>query len=265
MAIEVFNRYEKKYILDDCTYEKLLRRIEEYMEPDEYNKSHEFYSISNIYYDTPTDELIRNSLAKPVYKEKLRLRAYGVPGANDKVFLEIKKKYDGLVNKRRINLELMEAYDYLNKKIRPDENKEYINSQVLKEIDYFTQCYRLEPKVYIAYDRKAYFARDDHEFRLTFDSNIRTRRYDLGLEMGDYGNKLMEEGKWLMEVKISDAIPLWFTRILSELKIYQATFSKYGTEYKKNLEKNYEGEIICLNQYLQQHRMEPQLQWANQY
>lgn len=252
MAIEVFNRIEKKYLLDDTTYERLTQRLEEYMEVDEYNRKQEFYSIANIYYDTPSDELIRNSLERPAYKEKLRLRSYGVPGLEDKVFLEIKKKYGGVVNKRRTALTLQEAYEYMDNGKLPTE-KPYINGQVLREIDAFSKRYELLPKVYLAYDRKAFFGKEDKEFRVTFDTHVRTRREQVRLEKGMEGTPLLEEGIWLMEVKISGAAPLWFTHLLSEYEIYGTSFSKYGTEYKKYLFQHnmLKGEeILCLNQLL---------------
>lgn len=254
MAIEVFNRIEKKYLLDDAIYEKLTQRLGEYMEVDEYNKNQQFYSIANIYYDTLSDELIRNSLEKPAYKEKLRLRSYGVPGLEDKVFLEIKKKCGGIVNKRRTLLTLEEAYDYMDNGKSPEE-KPYINCQVLHEIDAFLQRYELVPKVYLAYERMGFFGKEEKEFRVTFDTGIRARRENIRLEKGMEGIPLLEKGLWLMEVKISGAAPLWFTHLLSEFKLFAVSFSKYGTEYKKYLlqQNMLKGEeILCLNQLLHQ-------------
>ena len=228
MAIEVFNRYEKKYIIDEDTFHKLTYQIADYMNPDAYNRNGEAYRISNIYYDTENDQLIRASIEKPVYKEKLRLRAYGTPELSDNVFVEIKKKYDGIVNKRRTSMTLQEAYDFLDDDICPDNHEGRINRQVLKEIDYFKNFYHLQPKVYLSYDRFAYFEKDDG-------------------------------GQYLMEVKISGAVPLWFTKIISGLNVYPVSFSKYGTEYKQYVLTNYtslmyKGENICLNQSLHQHQ-----------
>ncbi|WP_166239858.1 polyphosphate polymerase domain-containing protein [Paenibacillus turpanensis] len=232
MAIEVFNRYENKYLLTTAAYEQFYERLLEYMELDEYNKQHEFYSISNIYFDTKHDTLIRNSLAKPKYKEKLRLRAYGVPQENAKVYLELKKKVFGLVNKRRTALRIHEAYDLVCRGIEP-ELQDDMNKQVLQEIQYFVQRYELQPKVYLAYDRKALFCKNNRDLRITFDTSIRSRRYDLRLEAGDHGEPLLEEGRWLMEVKAEKTIPLWLSKLLSEHKMYRTSFSKYGNEYKK--------------------------------
>lgn len=267
MSIEVFNRYEKKYLLDAEAYRNIADTLPEHMEPDEYNKSHEFYTIGNIYYDTGDDYLIRNSLAKPEYKEKLRLRAYGVPQPNDKVFLEIKKKYKGLVNKRRSTLRLEEAYEFLTSGEKPELQK-YMNKQVLNEIEYMLRLYKPEPKLYLAYDRKAMFSRENRGLRITFDTNIRTRRYDLRLECGCYGEPLLSPGQWLMEVKAENAMPLWLSRLLSEYSIYATSFSKYGREYQNKLEeeRSKKGDrSICSKHYSLQPRTAPQYRWQPQY
>lgn len=231
MAIEVFNRYEHKYMLDRETFEKVIKILDEHMDMDSHNKDHTPYTISNIYFDTPDDYLIRTSLSKPDYKEKLRLRAYGVPDRDSKVFLEIKKKFKGIVNKRRTKLKLDEAYTFLESG-KPPILKDYMNSQVLHELEYFLKIYNLSPKLYLAYDRIAYFEKDNRDLRISFDMNIRSRRYDLALEKGDYGERLLPDDVYLMEVKTSLAKPLWLTHLLAELDIKRTRFSKYGTEFK---------------------------------
>ncbi|OMD12518.1 molecular chaperone [Paenibacillus odorifer] len=234
MAIEVFNRYENKYLLDNEAYYKFYNQLLEYMELDDFNKQHEFYSITNLYYDTEHNTLIRNSLAKPKYKEKLRLRAYGVPNQDTKVYLEIKKKVFGLVNKRRTSLKLNEAYDFVATGMEP-EFKDYMNKQVIEEIKYFLTRYDLQPKVYLSYDRKALFCKNNRDLRITFDTNIRSRRYDLKMEHGVHGEPLLEPGQWLMEVKAENTVPVWLAKMLSEHQMYRTSFSKYGNEYKKML------------------------------
>ena len=232
MAIEIFNRHEQKYLLDEDTFQKVIEVMDKHMMPDKYNVNHEPYTISNIYFDTEDDYLIRTSLSKPKYKEKLRLRSYGVPKNDSNVFLEIKKKFNDIVNKRRTVLKLSEAYDFISSG-KPPEIKEYMNKQVLKEIEYFLQVYRLKPKVYLAYDRIAYFEKGNDDLRISFDENIRTRRYDVALEDGDYGEKLLPDGVYLMEIKTSKAMPLWLTDMLTRYNIKKQSFSKYGTEFKK--------------------------------
>lgn len=252
MAIEVFKRTEKKYMLNQQTYEKVIGEVERHMISDKFSADGAMYNIANIYYDTPTDELIRRSIEKPVYKEKLRLRSYGVPKMQDIVFLEIKKKYKGVVYKRRTRLRLQEVYDLMHEE-KELEDSEYVNRQVLSEIQYFMKMYDLSPKVYISYDRRAYFGDNEPELRITFDTNIRTRRTELGLEKGNYGTPLLCEGLWLMEVKTSGAVPLWFARLLTENEIYGISFSKYGTEYTQGIMKKREEkgeEILCLNPFL---------------
>ena len=238
MAIEVFNRYEHKYLLDRCQFENAVRIIEKYMEKDSHNVGEKPYTISNLYYDTPDDFLIRTSVSKPVYKEKLRLRSYGVPNLDSKVYLEIKKKFDGIVNKRRTTLSLSEAYEFLLSGV-PPKPKGYMNTQVLREIEYFLKIYNLSPKLYLAYDRIAFFEKGNKDLRISFDMNIRTRRHDLRLEYGDSGERLLEGDVYLMEIKTSLAKPLWVTGMLAELDIKRQSFSKYGTEYK-NFAKDFE-------------------------
>ncbi len=232
MAVEVFSRYEKKYILDRQQVEWLRKSISGYMNEDKHNKDGKMYNIANIYYDTPEDLLIGRSIDKPKYKEKLRLRSYGVPELSDEVFLEIKKKYKGLVNKRRTVLKLRDAYRLIDEGVVPGET-EYINRQVLNEIIFFLQRYELSPKVYLSYDRYAYFSKTDNDFRLTFDTNIKTRRKNLRLEAGGHGELLMGDDFWLMEVKSLYGFPMWFVKLLSDNNIYSQSFSKYGNEYKK--------------------------------
>ena len=231
MPIEVFNRYEHKYILDRKTFEKVIKSLDEHMIVDYHNEGCKPYTIANVYFDTYDDYLIRNSLSKPEYKEKLRLRSYGVPNEESIVFLEIKKKVRGIVNKRRTGLRLDEAYRFLSSGI-PPEPKKYMNAQVLRELEYFLKIYDLVPKLYLAYDRIAYFEKDNNDLRISFDMNIRSRRYDLKLEKGDYGKRLLPENTYLMEIKTSLAKPLWLTNMLTELDIKRERFSKYGTEFK---------------------------------
>ncbi|WP_068777166.1 polyphosphate polymerase domain-containing protein [Paenibacillus sp. FJAT-26967] len=232
MAIEVFNRYENKYLLDDTSFRMIHEKLLAYMELDEYNRKHTFYSISNLYYDTRDHALIRNSLLKPKYKEKLRLRSYGVPEPGAKVYMEIKKKVHGLVNKRRTALKTDEAYEFVRTGVKP-ELASYMNKQVLSEIEYFLQRYALEPKVYLAYDRIAMFSKESRDLRITFDCNIRSRRTELMLESGNHGEPLLGPGQWLMEVKAEKTIPVWLARLLSEHSMFRTSFSKYGNEYRK--------------------------------
>ena len=230
MAIKSFKRYEKKFLINESQYNELIPKLLDYMNPDKYCQNNNTYSIYNIYYDTENNDVIRHSISKPYYKEKLRLRSYKVPTSkDDKVFLELKKKINGIVSKRRLSLTLGEAYEFLYNQKRPDV-KDYIDNQVLNEIDYYLSKTKVYPKVFIAYERNAFFCKNNPDFRVTFDSKVLTRRNHLLLEKGSFGEDVVGSGRYLMEVKILGSIPLWFTRILSELKIYPTHFSKYGNE-----------------------------------
>ena len=217
-----FRRCEKKYLLTHAQYQAMRLGMAPHMEPDAYPR----YSISNIYYDTEHYDLIRASLEKPVYKEKLRLRSYGVPGELDPAFVEIKKKFDGVVYKRRITMQMRDAASWLRGERIGD------GSQISREIDYFLQLYRPEPKVFIAYDREAYRASDGGELRITFDTHLRARSNDLDLRLGDHGLPLLDGKLYLMEIKIPDAAPLWLVRLLREAGARRVHFSKYGLAYQ---------------------------------
>lgn len=221
---EVFKRVEKKYLLTKEQYEGLMPLINEYMRGDEYGES----TICNIYYDTPNNRLIRLSLDKPVYKEKLRLRTYGAPNENTTAFVEIKKKYQGIVYKRRISMKYSEAMAFTKDRMPPVKD-----SQIAHEITWLLNYYDgIAPAMVLTYDRTAYFAKNDPNLRITFDKNILWRDYDIDLLLGIYGNSILPEGCRLMEVKIPDAMPLWLAHKFDELKIVPTSFSKYGKAYE---------------------------------
>ena len=232
MSQSVFNRYEKKYILPKEIYFELRERIKDKMIEDEYGLS----TICNIYYDTYNKELIRKSIDKPIYKEKLRIRSYGVPKDDSKVFVEIKKKYNKVVNKRRICLKLNDAYNLVENNILPEIKDDYQNKQILSELQFFLKQYSLEKSIYLAYDRIAMKCLTE-DFRLTFDSNIRSRYVDMELEKGDEGNLLLPPNYYLMETKVMGTTPIWFSKIISDLAIYPTSFSKYGNFYRRNIER----------------------------
>lgn len=232
----IFERKEQKYLLSKQQYRYLREALLLYMQIDQYG----LHTICNIYYDTENYELARRSIEKPVYKEKFRIRSYGIPSLEDIVFLELKKKWEGTVYKRRIGMKLKEAIYYLK-----DNTKVKDKGQILEEIDYFFKFYQPEPKVFLAYDRIAMFGKENSQIRITFDQNIRVRQNNLDLTKGDNGEKLLEKEQYLMEIKVPGAQPLWLVNLLSEFCIYPNSFSKYGVFYKNRIVK--EGDdSLCL-------------------
>lgn len=221
-----FKRVEKKFVLTREQYEMVLPMVEANMDRDVYGQ----YTISNLYYDTPFYDLVRRSIEKPVYKEKFRVRSYGTPGPEDKVFAEIKKKYKGIVYKRRIadTYEEVEAFIRERKALPADR-------QIQREIQWFLHMYQPEAKVFIGYDRTAFAGREGEDIRMTFDENIRYRETELDLRAGTHGSPVLQEDFIIMEVKVPKAIPLWFVKVLSENQIYSHSFSKYGTCYQTYL------------------------------
>ena len=220
----VFKRYELKYMLSLDQKEQVLAAMAPYMELDQYGRT----TIRNLYYDTDTYLLIRRSIEKPIYKEKLRIRSYSKALAESKVFVELKKKYKHVVYKRRIPLSNEEAMAWLSGDGHPEPH-----TQISNEIDYFMNYYgALHPTVFLSYEREAFYSTDGTDFRVTFDDTILCRREDLSLTSDVYGTPILPEGRVLMEIKCSGGIPLWMTEVLSREKIYKTPFSKYGTAYK---------------------------------
>lgn len=231
----IFKRHEAKYRLTLEQLALIKQEFNTHMIADEHGES----TICSLYYDTPDFRLIRRSIEKPVYKEKLRIRSYGIPDETSKVFVELKKKYKKVVYKRRVCLTEDEAMHYL----ATGDIAEH--SQITNEIDYFKKYYTsLAPSMVLSYKREAYYAKNDHDFRVTFDREILWRDYDLQLSKGVYGRPLLDSNTVLMEVKTAEAIPLWFVKLLSENQIYKTSFSKYGTAYHTLLEEKQKSEEI---------------------
>lgn len=221
---KVFKRHELKYMLTYTQYENLKQLMQEHMKLDKYGKN----TISNLYFDTSDFLLIRRSIEKPCYKEKLRVRGYGDITHDSQIFIELKKKYKGIVYKRRIITPHDEGMGYLvnNASLSDD-------TQITHELDYFKKFYHdLAPRVFLSYEREAYYGLVDPDFRMTFDQNILARDYDMDLTKGRYGAKVVPDGTILLEVKTSVGLPKWLLEYFGENHIYKASFSKYGTAYK---------------------------------
>lgn len=247
MAIQtVFKRYELKYMITKEQQARILQAMEPYMIPDKYGKS----TIRNIYFDTDDHILARHSIAKPDFKEKLRIRSYSKADSDSTVFVELKRKYDHIVYKRRVALPEKAAMEWTQRFSDPKLSSK--SEQMVSEIDYFLSYYRyLKPAVFLSYDRQAYKMKPvsqshdassqsgtvtpqtNMDFRVTFDENIMFRDYDLSLQSDVYGQSLLEADKVLMELKCSGGIPMWMTEVLSEEHVYKTSFSKYGTAYTR--------------------------------
>lgn len=219
----IFKRYELKYLITKEQKEKMIALMEPYMKLDDYGRD----LINNIYYDTPDSLLVRRSLEKPIYKEKLRVRSYGVASADSTVYVEIKKKYKGIVYKRRVSMTEKQAGEYLNK-----GQPAPVRNQITDEIDYFMKLYRnLQPALSLTYEREAFYGLQDENLRITFDDNILWREDEMSLTGQPHGKPILKPNQVLMEIKVASAMPMWMAAALSELGIYRTSFSKYGTAY----------------------------------
>lgn len=225
----IFKRYEIKYMLTRSQFEAMQELLDRYTIADEHGRN----TICSLYFDTPDFLLIRRSLEKPMYKEKLRLRSYGVATDDTKVFIELKKKYDGVVYKRRIHMRESDANKFLLDNCNIDD------SQIAHEIRYcFNRYEGLAPACLLMYSRMAFYGKDNPDFRITFDDNILWRDCDLNLREGIFGEKVLSDDYVLMEVKVADCMPMWLVKFLSENEIYKTSFSKYGTAYKTMLSRS---------------------------
>ena len=221
MQGNTFERFEEKYLLTAVQYQKVMAGLRGRMHPDLFGRS----AVSSIYYDTPDYRLIRSSLEKPDYKEKLRVRAYGTPTAGSRAFVELKKKVDGIVYKRRAEMALSQANLLLAGKQTEQD------SQIIREIRYFVDFYQPQPSVFLSYKRVAYTG-SESGLRITFDDDIRFRTSAIRLTAGIWGQELLAPGMTLMEIKAPDAMPLWLCELLNNNGIYPASFSKYAVCYR---------------------------------
>ena len=224
----VFKRIEKKYLLSEAQQEALLQRIGAQLRPDEYGRS----TVLSLYLDTPDRRIIRSSIEAVDYKEKLRLRSYGTAKADSAVFLELKKKFGGVVYKRRAAMTLTEAERYLRMGVKPFE------SQIMSELDWAMRLYgRPKGAMLIACEREAWFDEEHPDLRLTFDRNIRCRENELRLDRGSAGTALLPKDTVLLEIKTAGAMPLWLADALDAEGVLPGSFSKYGEAYLRTLEK----------------------------
>ena len=221
---------------DQVTYFK--KRILEYMKIDKYGLT----SICSIYFDTPSYSLINKSIEKPKFKEKLRLRSYGIAKKDSPVFLEIKRKNEKIVYKRRIMTKEDKAYRFFL------EDEEFDHNQISRELQAFKESHHhLEPKYLIIYDRIAYY-QDDSDVRITLDMNPRYRVDDLNLHTSLEGTPLLDEGEAILEIKVQHSVPMWLVDILTKGKIYQSSFSKVGAAHKREMKNNNQKQISINHQ-----------------
>ncbi|TVT28854.1 polyphosphate polymerase domain-containing protein [Salinicoccus cyprini] len=226
MVLEVFNRREVKYLIPFETYESIVQEIMDWMRYDKFGTDGK-YNIVSLYFDSADEKIYTETRNKLLFRQKLRLRVYDEADLTSTSFLEIKQKYNNVVNKRRTALPLFEAYDYIYR--RNDVSHAVTNPQIYKEVDYFRNLYDLDPKVVVSYDRHAFHGIHEADLRVTFDYNLRCRSDDLNIENGPHGTHFIDRNLVVMEVKMSSSIPLWLTNILSKYGLKKEGVSKFCT------------------------------------
>jgi len=226
----IFKRYELKYLIDDDQTDAVYNALEEHMNLDSYGHS----SIRNIYLDTDNFLLASRSIEKPLYKEKLRFRSYGTAAKDGKIFVELKKKYDGVVYKRRLSMPLDKAMEWFT-----TDTNDYPKTQIGEEIDFLRTRYQgIRPAMYLTYEREAYYSKDGGDLRITIDNNIQARMKDIDLTSEPGGHQVLPEGYLLMEIKTMYGYPKWLTKVLGDNRLYKSSFSKYGNAYKEMILKS---------------------------
>lgn len=240
----VFERYEKKYILDRKAVSAIKNAMAGRLILDKYGKT----TIANLYFDSEEYKVIQSSMEATTYKAKLRVRSYGRVKEGGMVFVELKKKYEGIVYKRRVEIPEFPAMDWLCAggalpPIDTREKEEQPNyRRIGKEIDDFRFRYgdaAILPRVYLSYEREAYapVSTSGEDIRITFDTNILARDYDLSLRSEAYGEPVLDPDFTVMEVKIPKfgSMPIWLCRCLSENCVMPDSFSKYGTYFRNRI------------------------------
>jgi len=233
-AIATFKRHERKYLIKTEMRDEILPILLQHMRPDEYCTDGREYRIHSIYYDTVNHDVIRSNSQGMAYKEKMRVRSYYADNSPDAyVFMELKKKCKGIGNKRRIRLQNKEVAPFAEQGI-PPQTDGYLSAQVVKELSYYLKMNRVAPAMYVQYDRLALFGKEDSDFRITFDRNIRVRRSCFTFGETPDDELLLPEDTCIMEIKILGAMPLWLSKMLSEKSIFSRGFSKYGVKYRED-------------------------------
>ena len=232
MAIEIFSRREQKYLITKQQYEMVVEQMSPYMRFDKFGDNGR-YTVTSLYFDNEDKDIYFETKNKLNFRQKLRLRIYDETDLDGTAFLEVKQKYNNVVNKRRTAIPLIDAYLYINKPCENlEENYRASNYQIFREIDHFRKLYRLEPEMVVSYDRHAFHCITDPDLRITFDENLRCRNTDLNIDYGPYGEHFIDPNLVVLEVKVTHSVPLWLARILQNLNCEQKSPSKYCTSFE---------------------------------
>lgn len=242
---DVFERKEMKYRITAAQLAELLPVLQEHLVPADFADA----TVRSLYYDTPGDDLIARSIEGPLYKEKLRLRVYG-DGYDPAMpaFVEIKKKFKGIVYKRRVMLSLaaaeafldgmpyeeaLAAYPLADKKLAAQVRENAAkNKQIANEIAFFMQRYApLQPSILTACSRCSLVDPDGGDLRITIDTQLCAKHRPTNIGDVDGAGALIGEGDAIMEIKSTFALPLWLTSALSSVGAYKQSFSKCGAAY----------------------------------
>lgn len=226
---EIFSRYELKYLISYETYLAFAEQLSQKMKNDQFGNMGK-YNIISLYFDSDDHTIYYETRNNLPFRQKLRLRIYNNATLDTVSFLELKQKFNRVVNKRRTKLKLGDAYQYLEQYNSDDISVS--NRQIMAEVDSFRSLYRLKPELIVSYDRHAFIGVEEEDLRVTFDYNLRCRKDDLRIESGPHGMRFVDPHLVVMEVKVTHSVPLWLSRLLSDYACPRKSVSKYCTSFE---------------------------------
>ncbi len=232
-----FERFEYKYFVPERRVDEIRAFIAPYVLPDADagERIDGSYTITNLYYDTPTFELWHQQEVGAMDRYKLRIRTYGTE-ADGPIFFEVKRKVKDVVVKTR---GFCPRDDYA------DRVQWIFADQLASESDWNLADFQRRalihgavPQVLLRYEREAYESRFGDYARVTFDRGIRFQPargtgltgecgawnyLDTGLDVAGFPSAV------LVELKFTRHVPYWLYDLVRTFQLEQTNSSKYHT------------------------------------
>ena len=237
MLKDNLSRYEFKFPISYDDMDRLMDDLIPYVKSDKHVNEYGIYTISSLYMENDCKDCYYETINGDPFRQKVRLRVYGKQAFKDSdAFLELKNKINGLVVKRRINMKLSDAVNFMNDCAKNGnsakiESYKNADSQILKEIRQVIATKKLKPAVIVSYERLPLVAIDDESLRITFDFNLRSRSDALDQTEGTGGLRRCPKNVAILEIKTNKPLPYWLTKILAKYNYRNQTFSKYCSHY----------------------------------
>lgn len=236
-------RYERKYLVPNYQLAALRERVLTFVKPDKYalydHNIFPEYTVRSIYFDTPSLSSLFDKNEGYKDRKKLRVRGYNNQNEHSKVFLEIKRKNGDRIFKNRSLIpfkSLNKILEFgLGEKITENLDKSNQKEDAIKFL-YQMNRYHQTPVNLVVYEREPYYGKFDKGTRITFDKNIRSKRYpNLSELYSDFDLNYVWKEHFILEIKYFYApMPIWAKSIVNEFKLQSAPLSKYVEGYYCN-------------------------------